>query len=85
MTIRYVFLLEGSSILHYGKLIHSEMIINSEQVAHVTKGVIFKNNRWHCVQCETDDAKYFHRYFSDFIKETLYIVENVYNLVVWII
>ncbi|MEJ7462422.1 DEAD/DEAH box helicase family protein [Staphylococcus saprophyticus] len=47
------------------------MIINSEQVAHVTKGVIFKNNRWHCVQCETDDAKYFHRYFSDFIKRDI--------------
>ena len=66
-----LFLLEGTSILHFGKLIHSEMNITTEQVAHVTKGVVFKNNRWHCVQCETDDAKYFHRYFSDFIKRDI--------------
>lgn len=64
MTIRYVFLLEGSSILHYGKLIHSEMIINSEQVAHVTKGVIFKITDGIVFNVETDDAKYFHRYFQ---------------------
>lgn len=32
----------GTSILHFGKLIHSEMNITTEQVAHVTKGVVFK-------------------------------------------
>ena len=54
----------GNINITFGKLIHSEMNITTEQVAHVTKGVVFKNNRWHCVQCETDDAKYFHRYFQ---------------------
>ena len=32
----------GTSILHYGKLIHSETNITLEQVALVTKGVVFK-------------------------------------------
>lgn len=68
-----LFILEENKILQYGKIIQPDVTLTNEQIANISKGVILKNNRWHCVQCETNKQIYFHSYYSDYNeKEIVY-------------
>ncbi|MBO1198765.1 DEAD/DEAH box helicase family protein [Staphylococcus simiae] len=65
---------------HYGKLIHPQTIITTEQVQSISPGVIKKKGRDFCIQCESDLPSHFHSYISDITNDKIIYCRNCIQL-----
>lgn len=65
---------------HYGKLIHPQTIITTEEVQAISPGVIMKNDRHYCIQCESNWPGHFHSYKSDIINDNITYCRNCIQL-----
>lgn len=55
----------------YGQLVKERATLTDETIEKITYGVIKREGKWFCVQCETVQNHHFYQYHSAFFKEPI--------------
>lgn len=69
----------------YGQLVKERATLTDETIEKITYGVIKREGKWFCVQCETVQNHHFYQYHSAFLRSLLPIVAIVSRWGEWIL